>query len=536
MFALLSYPFIIEPGLALADQRLVWTWGFALLIAGVAAVAGVAARSLAPTCTNLPPMISETAPAPGWGDRAQWMALAFVPSALLVAVTAFISTDVAAAPLFWVVPLALYLLSFIIVFQRRPVLPHQRMLSLQLILVGFLLAPIVFGLNLPWEVSLPLHLAGFFLTAMVCHGEMAKRRPPARYLTAFYMWMSLGGVLGGLFAGLAAPHLFSTIVEYPLLLVVSIFCQPGLFEAENRKRTLTTIAVIITVGGMAGFLLHAIPGTRAFYDQVNIKIPLVLLGLVLMLQFKHPARLLGLTAAAFLMTITVRQDVVDMETIRSFYGVHKIGTTDDGQFRVLSHGTTLHGAQKIRDATGRVLAGPPEAITYYHASGNISQAIDAIRAAQGGLANVAVVGVGTGSLACRKQAGEHWTFYEIDRAVITIARDRSRFGFMASCAPDAPIVLGDARLTVANAEDGAIDLLIIDAFSSDAIPVHLMTSEAVALYVSKLSPRGSIVFHISNRNMELMSVVAAVGGVNGLAVFRGAPRGKANVAELHFGF
>jgi hypothetical protein len=529
LLALLSYPFLIEPSLPVSDQVHIWTLGFALLIVGVATAASLAGR-IPPTAIFLQTKAVKAA-ASGWSNRATWTALAFVPSALLVAVTAFISTDVAAAPLLWVIPLALFLLSFIIVFQRKPFLRHERMLSLHLIVIGFLLAPVLLGLHLDWQVMLPLHLVGFFLTAMVCHGEMARRRPPAQHLTEFYMWMSFGGVLGGLFAGLLAPHLFSSIVEYPLLLVASILCHPGLFEANDRSRTLKTIGLILGAGGIIAVALFTASRAVSESELANPTAILIGLGLVLMLQFKHPARLAGLSAAVFLIVAANRVGGEEAEAIRSFYGVHNVAMTSDGQFRLLSHGTTLHGAQKVRDENGRLLEGPPEAITYYHDSGNISQAIEAIRAAQGHLSNVSVIGVGTGSLACRRQPGESWTFYEIDRTVINIAKDPSRFTFLASCAPDAPIVLGDARLTVAGAADGSIDLLIVDAFSSDAIPIHLMTQEAIALYVRKLSTRGSLVLHISNRNIELASVVAAVGDVNGLAMFRAGPEGRTSIGR-----
>lgn len=519
LLALLSYPFLFEPSLSLATQEYIWTVGFALLIVGIATAVWFLVRST-PVPIDLR-VAAAKASTPNWGARARWTAFAFVPSALLVAATAHISTDIAAVPLLWVIPLTLFLLSFILVFQRRPILSHARMLSLQLILIGFLIPWLLVDFNFNWQVMLPLHLIIFFLTAMVCHGEMARRRPSAQHLTEFYMCMSLGGVLGGLFSGLIAPHLFSTILEYPLLLIASVLCHPGLFEAENRGRTIKTVMLIITIGGAAAFALFAIGEMVSHTGLMEPRFILVLLFcLVLMLQFKHPARLFSLSAASFLIVAAVGWRGEAVEAIRSFYGVHKIEATSDGQFRLLSHGTTLHGAQRIRDENGQLLESAPEAITYYHASGNISQAVEALRTAQGQLNNVAVVGLGTGSLACRKQAGESWTFYEIDRTIINIAKDPSRFMFLSRCAPDASVILGDARLTLEDAKNGSVDLLIIDAFSSDAIPVHLMTQEAVALYVSKLSARGSIVLHISNRNMELASVAAAVGRANGLVVYR----------------
>lgn len=525
LLALLSYPLVVEPSLSLGGQEHLWTVGFALLIIGVATAVRFVGRGDAASASL--PEVAIKASAPSWADRARWTAFTFVPSALLVAVTAYISTDVAAAPLLWVIPLALFLLSFILVFQRRPVLKHEWMLSLQLPFVGFLIAAFVTGWQFSWQVMLPVHLLGFFLTAMVCHGEMVRHRPSAQHLTEFYMWMSFGGVLGGLFSGLAAPHLFSTVLEYPLLLVASILCHPGLFEAANRRQTFKTVVLITSAGGITAAIVLvarlALPESQGSTSAII----LIVSCLMLIFQFKNPARFIGVSAAVFLVGVAGLPRHESIETIRSFYGVHKIATTADGKFKVLVHGTTIHGAQRIRDESGQLLDGAPEPITYYHASGNISQAIDAIRTVQGRLANVAVVGVGTGSLACRRQAGEAWVFYEIDRVVVDIAKDPERFTFLSHCAPDAPVVLGDARLTLTSAKDGSLDLLVIDAFSSDAIPAHLMTEEAIALYFRKLSARGSVVLHVSNRSMELASVVAAVGKANGLVMYRAGVESRA---------
>jgi spermidine synthase len=220
---------------------------------------------------------------------------------------------------------------------------------------------------------------------------------------------------------------------------------------------------------------------------------------------------------AFVLTGLWQPGYDRVETARSFFGVHQVVETADRRHRVLYHGTTIHGAQRLVDgnAPGSSL---PEPLTYYYVGGPISQSIEAARATRGGLSRVAAVGLGTGSLACHRRGNEAWTLYEIDPEVVRIARDPRLFGFLSACAPQARIVLGDARLTLAAAGD-RYDLIVIDAFSSDAIPVHLLTREAVTGYLSRLENDGMLVMHISNRHMELASVVAAIGAAEGLVTY-----------------
>jgi hypothetical protein len=204
------------------------------------------------------------------------------------------------------------------------------------------------------------------------------------------------------------------------------------------------------------------------------------------------------------------------ETVRSFFGVYKIYDSDNGQYRVLMHGTTIHGAQQITDDAGRPLTGRPEPITYYHSGSPLADAITAVRQRKAGPMRVAVIGLGAGSLACTMAPGETWRFFEIDPAVVAIARDPRRFTFLQSCAPDVPIVVGDARLTLAREPDRLYDLIVIDAYTSDAIPVHLATREAMALYKSKLAADGVVAMHIENEHLELASVVAGIAAANDL--------------------
>lgn len=466
--ALLAYPFAIEPTLRLPTQASAWAWGFGLLLAGITACAGLCVGSPAGRLA-VTPLAAESIPA---SRKLHWLFLAFVPSGLLVAVTAHISTDVASGPLLWVVPLALFLLTFVIVFQRKPLLRHGWMLNAQLLLIVGYMVVMMFKPSLGWGNELVLHLAILFVTAMVAHGELARLRPSAAALTGFYLWMSLGGVLGGVFAALVAPLLFNSVAEYPLLVVAGMLCRPGF--TSLRPSRLQAMALI------------------------------------------------GLATVGFGALIAREMSRTDM--VRSFFGVHRITETSDSRFRVLSHGSTVHGAQRLRQDDGTPVSGRPEPLTYYFTGGGIADGIDSIRQARGGtLGAVAAVGVGTGSLACQARAGEDWRFYEIDPAVIRIATDPARFTFLKACAPSMDFVMGDARLTLGDARDGSLDLVVVDAFSSDAIPVHLLTGEALALYMRKLRPDGAVLLHISNRNMELGSVVRATAAGQGLTTWLNRP-------------
>jgi hypothetical protein len=239
----------------------------------------------------------------------------------------------------------------------------------------------------------------------------------------------------------------------------------------------------------------------------------------MVLQRRRAARFASLVILMFVLTALWRPGYKNIETVRSFFGVHQVIETVNGSHRILMHGTTVHGAQRL-SGDGRSATSRPEPVMYYYNGGPISQTIDAARArsAKGRLARVAVVGLGSGGLACHRRNGESWTFYEIDPKVVRIAKNPSLFRFLSACAPDANIVMGDARLTLAAAQR-RYDLIIIDAFSSDAIPVHLLTREAVAGYLSVLEPRGMLVMHISNRHLELGQVVAAVGASEGLVTY-----------------
>jgi len=510
--ALISYPFLVEPLTRLADQSRVWSAGFCVLILLIAACGAVFVRAARAHSADE----SETLAAPTARNALIWMGLAAVPAGLLVAVTAHISTDIGAVPLLWVVPLALYLVTFVIVFQARPIIPHRIVLLAQPFFLVALVATLVLQVAHGILMQIAINLVAFFVIALTCHGELAKRRPPARHLTAFYLWMSAGGMIGGLFAALVAPLIFNWIAEYPLLIVLAALCRPGLsFPLGRREWTLIACAAALA-------LYLAAPALGFGFDvdertfQIVVGGVLLLAILVELFDWQAPLAFAGLIAITFMLARLYEPEADRRETVRSFFGVLKITQTADNRFRVLMHGTTIHGAERMAD----IAAGPgqrtPEPLTYYHANSALTRALEAARARKGEPMRVGVVGLGTGTFVCWAQPGDSWGIYEIDPAVTRITAEEKRFTFLSSCAPQSPIIMGDARLKLAEAPDGAYDFIMVDAFSSDTIPIHLLTREAMATYLAKLAPHGMVVMHVSNRHLELSSVVAGIAQANGL--------------------
>jgi protein-L-isoaspartate O-methyltransferase len=519
--ALLSYPTLVEPLIPLSVQTTLWSIIFCVLIAMIAASGVLLWR--APVGSRRDAEIADASAAPSWRDGLIWCALAAIPAALLIAVTAHISTDVAAVPLLWVVPLALYLLTFVIVFQRRPLIPHVLAVALQPAFILVLIAALVLdpsrilaflGLTIdPIKVMIGiigLHCAVFFVNALVCHGELARRRPAARHLTVFYLWMAAGGMIGGIAAGLIAPHVFNWVAEYPILIVLAALCRPGLtLPRDPQTRYLVLGAIAVTVLAMVGFYqFHPDYEENRFYWMIGSLLAVSVVFWRVPLPF----------AALVAVVLSINHTYVDVNgttSVRSFFGVHKVADSEDGRFRILSHGTTLHGAERIRDASGKPVSGRPDILMYYYDGSAMAQVMDAVRARDAGPISYAVVGLGAGSLACRAKPADTVHYYEIDPAIVHIARDSGLFHFLSACRPDVPIMLGDARLTLADAPDGAYDIIYVDAFTSDAIPIHLITRDAMAVYLRKLKPHGIVVIHVSNRFLELASVVTGIAAANG---------------------
>ena len=507
--ALIAYPLAIEPLLPLASQGRLWGAGFALL-AGLVAVCALIAIRGGGTLADAPP--AAIGPAPTARQRLSWIAMAAVPSGLLVAVTAHVSTDVAAVPLLWVVPLALFLLTFVLAF--RPILPVPGPLLDRLQAWGT--GAVLMGIAFPAQMlsfALTVHLGLFFVNALLVHRALYDRRPESGHLTEFYLCLSAGGVVGGLFAGLLAPHLFSTVLEYPILLAAALLCRPGLLQREGasaRRQALEAVAVGGLAVLLAGLVAAAAGPLGALPERMTPGLVAMLVLVVgAMLSWTAPLRLVLLALAAY--PVAVACNPATGESSRSFFGVHRLSESADGRFRLLHHGTTIHGAARIRQDDGTPFSGRPEPTTYYAARGAIADTVMVARKLVPA-PSVAMVGLGAGSMVCHAAPGERWHAFEIDPEVVRIAR--TRFPFLAACAPDMPVTIGDARLTLAEMP-GRVDLLLVDAFSSDAIPLHLLTREALGLYATRLSPQGVLALHISNIHVDLAPSLARLAADQG---------------------
>ena len=515
--ALLSYPVLLEPMFTLRTQNLIWTGGYGVLVVLIAACGLLLLRAPASAAVDTLAADVDALP-PSWTLRARWILLAAVPSGLLIAVTAHISTDVAAAPLLWVLPLSLYLLTWVLVFQSRPLLPHKWMLLIQPVAIAGVIVLLAIGGEQNLLLTLGGHQLCFFFIAMACHGELARTRPPAKYLTGFYVALSFGGMLGGLFAGLIAPYAFSWVAEYPILLVLAALCRPPADERWLRwSRWYWALLLVAALALIAPALRTGSVFDWLEEERVYVASGVAVVGLLIALAINASRwKIAGFAALALVLIRLYPADEGRVETVRSFFGVHKIVVTSNGRYHVLMHGTTIHGAEKFRNADGTPVVGRPEPITYYHKDGGIGQAITAVRERKGAPLRVAVIGLGAGTLTCAAEPGETWKFFEIDKSMVDTARDPRFFTYIRSCEPDLDPVIGDARLTFAREPDGIYDLIIVDAYSSDAIPIHLATEEAMKIYKDKLAPHGAVLMHVSNRHLELSSVVVGIADANDL--------------------
>ena len=498
LLALLAYPALMEPFFTLRAQGRLWTIAYLALVLLIAAHTLMLWRSR----TSEPSQIVNEPVAEKLtvNRRLRWLLLAFAPSSLMLGVTNYITTDIASVPLLWIIPLALYLLTMVFAFARKPLF-SQRLAHLIVpgATVVLLMLYLVDSAGRGSHMLIVLHLVYFFFAALMCHGQLAADRPGPRYLAQFYVWLSLGGVLGGVFNALIAPMLFRSVVEYPLAILLACLLLPSGEPAEShisipvQKRWHWDFALpvfifmfTIALGSMSG--------------------PLFVVGVPLFVSYplrKRPIRFaLSLGAVILAAAITTGMGTGTLHAERNFFGVLRVVNSPDLKLHTFLHGSTIHGREStIPDRRC-------EPLSYYHREGPLGRIFTQFQTSHAA-ANVAIIGLGTGTTVTYSRPNERWTFYEINPAVVSIARQREYFSYLSDCAA-APIevVLGDARLKLRDARDRSYDLLVLDAFSSDAIPVHLITQQALDLYLSKLAPRGLILFHISNRNLDLSNVVA----------------------------
>jgi hypothetical protein len=533
MLGLLGYPFIVEPWLGMRAQGIAWSAGYLVLVGLTLACAAQLLRhplvrrgepSRIPNPESRPSTVLGAAlsgpkgripsASPRWPRLARWTALAAVPSSLLLGVTTYLSTDVAVVPLLWVVPLLVYLLTFVLAFAPKPWVPTRALTFV----VPLLMLPLTVVITLraaepAWAVVL-LHLATFAASALLCHQQLAEDRPPASQLTLFYLCLSVGGAIGGLFNALAAPLIFRMPYEYPLALVAVGLLKPYRGVAARMARAVAADFWLPAVVGIASYAALTLLGQQGtglgtFAVPIGLGLPVFCCYLF----SPRPVRF-GLGLGAVLLASAMQPDpmgrLVDVE--RSFFGVHRVAVDAGNQLRLLFHGNTLHGAQSLDPSKAK----EPQA--YYTRSGPAGQVFDTLASAAG--QSVGVVGLGAGALAAYAKPGQSWTFYEIDPVVVHLARDAGFFSFLKDAAVPVRVVIGDARLSLAAEPDRRFDLLVLDAFSSDAVPVHLLTRQAVRLYLAKLKPGGVLALHASSRFLRLRREFLALANDAGLVHLR----------------
>lgn len=433
-------------------------------------------------------------------------------------VTTHLTTDVAPVPLLWVVPLALYLLSFVVVFARWPEKARWLIGRVAPALLVFLVVALLTAATEPITLVAGVHLAAFFGVALLCHGELAHDRPAREHLTTFYLAMSAGGVLGGLFNALLAPVVFSSLglVEYPLAILLAGLVRPRPGGSLTPLRVQPwDVMLVLAFGVVAAALALCVPLFVPMPTDPDSPDALVvrlvrgglMYGLPAVVAFalvRSPVRFAAcLAMLLFAGQLDAGPHGETLLTTRNFFGTLRVTRSADGRFTRLVHGTTQHGQQRTDEP------GPPRPMMYYHQNGPVGRLFAKLPPER--KRRVGLVGLGCGAMAAYAEPGQEWTFYEIDPAVKRIASDRAYFTFLSECKAPPRIVLGDARRQLVEETDGHFDLIVLDAFSSDAIPVHLLTREAFALYARKLAPGGVLAFHLSNRYLDLPPLVARLG-------------------------
>jgi hypothetical protein len=507
--ALILYVSLIEPVFALGAQSRLWTVGYGGLVVLLLGCAVGLWRS--PPPASLPENQSESRERIGPFERLRWVALAFAPSSLLLGVTTFLTTDLAPVPLLWVVPLTLYLLSFIIAFANPPAWVSRACGLTLPVAIVLTLGLMVTRQSVPFVETSLVHLATFSLAAIGCHTELARRRPSASQLTDFYLMISLGGALGGVFNAILAPRLFSWVAEYPLVLALSAWLVPfggsrRLDQVPSRARARWLDAALPLLLGGAAF-----GASQLRSGGTSELIRFAPLGVCLLFVRRSARFALGLAIVSCVIAQgqDAHQNVVLKE--RSFFGMLRVSVNYPVGMNTLAHGRTIHGMQRRSPevSTRRV------PLTYYFPTGPIGQVFSDYQGT-GVVQHVGVIGLGVGSLAGYGRTGQQFTFFEIDPAVERIARNPAYFHFLDDCRAHWRVVLGDARLTISHEPDGSFGLIVLDAFNGDAIPVHLLTREALATYLAKLEERGLIALHISNSYVDLEPVVASLVRDSGL--------------------
>jgi hypothetical protein len=511
LIALVAFPLALEPSLGLNEQYKFWRVGFAVLVTLTCAIV-LALKPLANVSMHNEEAGSSPTDEPPddrltW-RRLRWLALSFAPSSLMLGVTTYITADVAAVPLLWVIPLALYLLTFVLAFTKKQFASAvllRRVMFVAALIVTLILAS---GATEPAWVLILANLGFFFVAALMCHRELANDRPATTHLAEYYLWIATGGALGSLFNVLIAPLLFNSVLEYPLVIALACMLQRGESrESKSRFGLPDRYLDIVYPLGLFVFTVGVtmlVPYLRVSSSTIKLLIvPGIPLVIINHFFRERPARFaLGLCAVILASLYYSGDTDRSLHVARNFFGTIRVATDSTGRVNSLYSGNTVHGRQFV-DQSRRC-----EPLSYHHENGPLGQVMAVFNAAPAN-PNVGVIGLGVGAMAAYSKPDQHWTFYEINPDVINIARNSQHFTYLQNCASGSlSVVEGDARLSLQNAPEGHFGLIVLDAFSSDAIPVHLLTQHALDLYLSKLAPDGILAFHVSSRSLDLNPILA----------------------------
>jgi spermidine synthase len=494
---LLAFPLIVEPLVPVSTQTIGWSAGF-VLFAVLSLWLMLSTRQQAAT----QPMTKAASTRPNWRSAALWIALSAIPSGLILSTTTHLTTDIVAMPLLWVLPLALYLLSFILAFSdSAPLIDRTAQYAAPLIAALALIALSTDAFEV--YITGPAALALLFIASLSLHRRLYLARPDASGLTAFYLLLAFGGAIGGFLVAVVAPLIFDWTYEFPLLALAAVAFTLGYTRKEASPWQWG-----------AAFIVTLIASVLALerLDNTSFWVAALLIAMIWIVR-RHRWLTIISVSAALIGLSCIDPLVLSWNSLRqrSYFGIYTVRENETGTLRKLAHGTTLHGAQKLE--TGRLL----EPTTYFGPQSGAGQILTAAPALYGDKARIAVLGLGVGTLACYAIPGQIWSFYEIDPLVIDIARKQGWFTFLVNCTPNAAMHIGDARLTLAKQPAAALDILVMDVFSSDAVPTHLLTREAFAIYDRVLVKDGVLLIHISNRYLDLEPVLASEAKARGWA-------------------
>lgn len=511
LLSLCLYPILFEPLLRLREQTALWAVGYVILGLVILACGYFTLKNKAPMSQMISKDRVETA-APNLKSRLMWIALAFIPSSLMLGVTSHITNNIASAPFLWIMPLALYLLTFIIVFAKKPIISST---TLSYLLPVAIIAALVLNyfVKMNFFVGIAINLLCYFVIALACHMRLVDTRPSAAHLTEFYIWMSFGGMLGGAFNALLAPLVFSKIYEFVIILSLAVFAHYQ-FDDKNNADAMGLKKALICIG----FVVLTFLGMRLV--TLSLGMTIILSGVFLSfglssLALKKKTTFLMLMGVvlplSFVFTSISEKDVLND---RSFFGtLHVVAKkTKHGVLHTFEHGDTIHNYQFQDDSLKKI------PLAYYASGTSFDRGLKFARSLSADDEfNVSLIGLGAGAMACYEKPTDNWVYFEIDPAVVKMATNEKYFSYMKECSYEADIRIGDARLKLNDIAEGSQDYIMVDAFSSDSIPAHLLTMEALELYRSRLKPNGLIFFHTSNRVLDISSVVVTLAEHSGLA-------------------